>query len=144
MSGRFLPDRIFLPLKYFSVFGRFPRLKNPKRFTEVVLWSKLFDRNPLYHALVDKADVKPIVRSLIGGEHVIQTLGIWSSVESINWKLLPDRFVIKCTHDSGSTIVCRDKSTFDIEEAKASLDAAMKTEYYKKTASGAMRASDHA
>lgn len=123
--GRWLPDGLFLRLNYRQIFGTFPDLKHPAKFTEVVLWTKLRDRDPLYHKLSDKAEVKDYVASLIGEEYVVRTLGVWNTVEEIDWDILPERFVIKCTHDSGSTIVCKDKSSFDRSKASESLRKAL-------------------
>lgn len=128
--GRWLPDCIYVPWKYSVVFGRWPRTRRPRRFTEVLQWTKLHDRNPLYHTLVDKAAVKGYVASKVGEEHVIPTLGVWSSVEEIDWDALPDRFVLKCTHDSGSTIICRDKASFDRAAAIDRLSKAQSRDFY--------------
>ena len=48
----------------------------------------------------------------------------------INFEKLPKKFVIKCTHDSGSTIVCKDKDKFDIKKAKKKINKALKFNYY--------------
>ena len=130
--SRFLPDRIYLPWRYRLVFGRRPSLKDPRTFNEIILRQKLYDRNPLYHTLVDKVEVKEYVAEKIGGEYVIPTLGVWDSVEEIYWDALPERFVIKCTHDSGSAIICRDKAGFEREEACARLSAALRTDFYRR------------
>lgn len=131
-TGRFLPDRMFLKIKYKEVYGRKLNLRSPAAFSEKVQWCKLYDRNPLYHRLVDKADVKGYVAGIIGEEHVVPTLGLWNRVEDIDWNSLPERFVIKCTHDSGSTIVCHDKASFDRGAAEQKLAASLAKEFYSR------------
>ena len=126
-----MPDKLYLELLYWRTFGRVPDLKHPVRYTEKLQWMKLYDHNPLYHKLVDKADVKPYVASLVGEEHIVPTLGVWDSPEEIDWDSLPDRFVLKCTHDSGSTVICGDKASFDREAACRKLAACLKKNYYK-------------
>ncbi len=130
--GRFLPDRLFLKAKYRVVFDRPLSVSGPEHYTEKVQWQKLRDRNPLYHKLVDKAEVKPYVAERIGKEHVIPTLGVWESPEQIDWDTLPAQFVLKCTHDSGSTIICTDKTAFDREAACAKLSAALQGNYWRR------------
>ncbi len=125
-----MPDKLYLELYYYRIFGRVLRLDNPRRFTEKLQWLKLYDRNPLYHRLADKQEVKEYVAGRIGAEHVIPTLGVWDSVEEIDWDSLPDSFVLKCTHDSGSICVCRDKSSFDKTAAVEMLAAAMRRNFY--------------
>ena len=126
-----MPDRLYLELMYWRTFGRVPDLGNPLRYTEKLQWLKLHDRNPLYHKLVDKATVKPYVAAIIGEEHMVPTLGVWDSPAEIDWDALPDRFVLKCTHDSGSTIICRDKASFDRDAACRRLIAGLRKDYYK-------------
>ncbi|MGN0200302.1 MAG: ATP-grasp fold amidoligase family protein [Candidatus Cryptobacteroides sp.] len=116
---------------YYEVFGQRPDLNRPRRYTEKLQKMILCDRNSLYHRLVDKAEVKSYVSSLIGEEHIIPTLGVWSRAEDIDWDSLPDCFVLKCTHDSGSALICRDKASFDREAACEKLGAALSRDYWK-------------
>ena len=130
--GKWLPDRLFLKAKYRVVFGKPLSVSGPVSFSEKIQWQKLKDRNPLYHTLVDKAAVKPYVAERIGAEHVVPTLGVWDRPEQIDWEALPAQFVLKCTHDSGSTIVCTDKAAFDREAACAKLSAALASDYWRR------------
>ena len=119
-------------MKYRLVFGERLDLRHPETLSGKIQWLKLYDRNPLYHTLADKCDVKDFVAGLIGEEHIIPTLGVWKRAEDIDFDSLPDRFVLKCTHDSGSAVICRGKSDFDVEAARAGLSAALKADFYKK------------
>lgn len=130
--ARFFPDRLYLRMKYRLVFGERLDLRHPETLSGKIQWLKLYDRNPLYHTLADKCDVKDFVAGLIGEEHIIPTLGVWKRAEDIDFDSLPDRFVLKCTHDSGSAVICRGKSDFDVEAARAGLSAALKADFYKK------------
>ncbi len=38
--------------------------------------------------------------------------------------------MLKCTHDSGGTVICRDKSRFDVRAARRKLAAGLKRNYY--------------
>lgn len=127
-----LPARIAIEDTYFEAFGRRPELRNPRRYSEKLQWQKLHDHNPLYHVLADKAEVKNYVAGKIGQEYLIPTLGVWDSPEKIDWDALPSRFVLKCTHDSGSTIICDDKSSFDRKAASDKLASALKRNYYRR------------
>lgn len=121
-----IPDTVFLKLSYYLRFGKYLNLNNPKTFNEKLQWLKLYDRKPEYVSLVDKAKVKEYVVETIGQEYVIPTLGIWDSVEDIDFSSLPNRYVLKCTHDSGSTIVCKDSLNFDKDSAKRKLKKKLK------------------
>lgn len=128
-----VPLRWALEDTYYENFGRRPDLKRPKRYTEKVQRMLLDDHNPLYHKMVDKYAVKAVVAEKIGEEHIIPTLGVWDRAEDIDWEALPERFVLKCTHDSGSVLVCRDKSAFDRDAACGKLARCLKRDYWKET-----------
>lgn len=101
-------------------------LDKPRRFNEKIQWLKLNYHNPILTVLVDKIEVKKYVKEIIGEEHVIKTLCVWESADEIDISELPEQFVIKCNHDTGSAIVCRDKSAFELEAAKAKFRKSMK------------------
>lgn len=126
----FLSDARFLKLKFKKRIGNKLNLKNPVTFNEKLQWLKLYDRNPEYTKMVDKYAVKNYVASIIGEEYIIPTLGVWDSFDDIDFNKLPNQFVLKCTHDSGGIVICKDKSTFDIAEARKKLNHALKMNFY--------------
>lgn len=128
--GRILPDKVYIRIMYRLRMGRKLDLKNPKTFSEKLQWLKLYDRKPIYTTMVDKYAVKQYVAEKIGKEYVIPTLGVWNTVEEIEWDKLPNQFVLKVTHDSGGVVICKDKTTFDIAYAKLVLRKALKHDYY--------------
>ena len=125
-----VPDALFLRILYRSSMGHPLHLQHPQTYTEKLQWLKLYDHNPLYTQLVDKVSVKKYVADKIGEEYVIPLLGVWNSVEEIDWEKLPNQFVLKCSHDSGSYVVCKDKSRLDITAVKAKLKKALLTNYF--------------
>lgn len=125
-----MSDEFYLRTLWRMLMGYKLDLKNPKTFNEKLQWLKLYDRNPLYTLLVDKYRVKEWVAEKIGAEYVIPTLAVWENAEDIVLSQLPDQFVLKCNHDSGSVIICKDKSTFDIQAAKEKLGKALKHNFY--------------
>lgn len=126
-----LSDKTYIRLRFFMRLKRFPDLNNPKTLNEKLQWLKLNDRNPMYPTLVDKYDVKEYVTGRIGEEYVIPALGVWDRFEDIDFATLPDRFVLKCTHDSGGLVICRDKSSLDLQRAKEKIERSLKTNYYR-------------
>ena len=58
---------------------------------------------------------------------------MWDCVEDIDFDALPDQFVLKCNHDQGSAVICKDKSKFDIESAKRKLAHKLLKNQYKAT-----------
>ena len=90
----------------------------------------MYNRKPEYSRLVDKYEVRGFISDKIGEEYLIPLYGVYDSFDEIDFSSLPDQFVLKCTHDCGSVIICKDKSGFDKEAAKKKLSAAMKRNYY--------------
>lgn len=120
-----LPDIPFLRLKFYLCMGEKLNLKSPVTFSEKLQWLKLYDRNPRYIDLVDKCAVKEYVASIIGQEYLIPTIQVFESEKEIDLSALPNRFVLKGTHDSGSVVLCRDISSFDITAARKKLKKAL-------------------
>lgn len=126
-----IPDKLYLQMLYRRVFNKKLDLENPQGYNEKLFWLKLYDRRPEYTTMVDKYAVKQYVADRIGEEYVIPTLGVWNKPEDIEWEKLPDQFVLKCTHDSGGLVICRDKEKLDIQSAMKKLRKSLKTNYYK-------------
>lgn len=127
---RFIPDEFYLRIIYRIKIGKKLRLDNPQTFNEKLQWLKLNDRQPVYTTMVDKYEVKKYVADKIGEKYIIPTIGVWDHFEDIDFDLLPDRFVLKCTHDSGGLILCEDKSALDLKKAKRKIVRSLHNNYY--------------
>ncbi len=125
-----MSDRFFLKVAWKQFMGYELDLDNPQTFNEKLQWLKLHDRNPLYTLLVDKYLVKEWIGEKIGKEHLIPTLAIYRSINDICIDELPNQFVLKCNHDSGSTVICKDKALFDFDLYKKRLESSLKKNYY--------------
>lgn len=127
---KFLSDKSYLQKRYRAHFGKKLNLVDPQTFNAKLQWLKLYDRKPIYTTMVDKYAVKEYVAAQIGEEYIIPTLGLWERFDDIDFDALPDQFVLKCTHDSGGLVICRDKSKFDRAAAKAKIEKFLKREFY--------------
>lgn len=125
-----MPDDEYLSKMFEARLGKKLNLNNPTTYNEKLQWLKLYDRKKIYTTLVDKYEVKSHISNIIGDEYLIKTLGVWDNVEDIDFNLLPEKFVLKCTHDSGGVVICKDKKTLDIKSAKSILNKALKNNFY--------------
>lgn len=124
-------DKTYLKLRYRALIGKKLNLKNPDTYTAKLQWLKLYDHQPRYTALVDKYEVKDYVRKTIGAEYLIPDYGVWNCFDDIPFQDLPEEFVLKCTHDSGGLLICRDKSTLDLSAARKKMETARQRSFYK-------------
>lgn len=125
-----LSDEALIKLVFRARLGYKLDLNNPKTFNEKIQWLKLYNRKPEYTAMVDKFEVKRIIANTIGEQYIISTIGVWDDFDSIDFESLPEQFVLKCTHDSGSTIVCKNKRYFDKEKARQRINNALQESFY--------------
>lgn len=130
--GRFdkVDDKEFLCMKYEILMGRKLDIESPKTFNEKLQWLKLYDHNECYSTLVDKYEVKKYISSILGEKMVIPTIGVWNSFDEIDFNELPKQFVLKCTHDSGSVVICKDKDSIDIKKVKNKIESCLRKNYY--------------
>lgn len=129
----FVPDKLYLQIHYLLTTGRLINFKNPKFFSEKLQWLKINERNFDYSKLVDKLAVREHIAKTLGEEHLFPLLGTWDSFDEINFETLPNQFVLKCNHDSGSTKVIKDKSALtqtDIDALKVHFTNRLKREYF--------------
>ncbi len=127
----FMEDSIYLKKLFRLKMHRELDLSNPKTFNEKIQWLKLNERNCIYPMLADKAEVKNYVANKMGyGVNIVPTIGVWDCFDDIDFKTLPNKFVLKCTHDSGSVVICRDKESFDKISARKKLSKCLKQNWY--------------
>ncbi len=126
-------DETYLKLKWRLRFGEPLNLDSPRTFNEKLQWLKLHDHRPEYTRMVDKYEAKKYVAEKLGEEYIIPTLGVWDRFDDIDFDSLPNQFVLKCTHDSGGLVICKDKSTLDMEATRKKLEKYLKRNYYMQS-----------
>ena len=125
-----MDDKTYISFLYRGNMGKKLDLKNPQTFNEKLQWLKLYDHKEIYTKLVDKYLVREYIQDKIGKEHLIPLLHKWDNAEDIDISILPEQFVLKCNHDSGSIIVCHDKKSFDLNNARKKLTRCLRNGTY--------------
>lgn len=125
-----MDDETYLKMIYRARMHKKLNLGNPQTFNEKLQWLKLHDRKLEYTKLVDKYEVRKYIADTIGKEYLIPLLGVWDRFEDVNFNKLPDQFVLKCTHDSGGLVICKDKSELDMDKAHKTIKGCLKHNYY--------------
>ena len=126
---QFIPDILWIKVRFRVKLGYWPNLKNPRTCNEKLQWLKLHNKKPLYTQLVDKYEVRNYIKDKIGSDYLVPLLGKWDKFDDIDFDKLPNQFVLKCNHDSGGLIICKDKSSLNYKEAKKKLSSSLKFNY---------------
>lgn len=124
-----LSDKSFIKNIYKKRMGKKINLSNPKTFCEKQNWLKLYDRKPIYTVMVDKYLARDFVAKRIGEEYLVPLLGVWNNADEIDFSSLPNKFVLKCNHNS-DVIICTDKSKLNKNETQKKLNEQLKMDYY--------------
>lgn len=130
LLGKYLPDKLYIKMMYQVKLGKKCNLTNPQSFNEKLNYLKLYDRRPEYTVMADKFLVRTYVSEMIGEDYLIPLIGVWDSFNDINFEELPNEFVLKCTHDSASVFICKDKRRLNVNEVKDKISKALQINYF--------------
>ena len=128
---RILPTRPALYIMYFRGYRKVLNLKNPKYYGEKIQWLKLYGNMEELGDYVDKYKVREYVKRTIGEQYLIGVLGLYDNIDDIDFNILPDRFVMKCTNGSQSVLICKDKSKLNIDKAKKIMKGWLDERFYR-------------
>jgi hypothetical protein len=96
-------------IKFHKEVGYQLNLKNPKSYSEKIVWKKINDRNPLLPITADKYKVRSYIKKVLGEEKakeiLIPLLYVTDQPETIPFERLPSAFMVKSNHASGSYII---------------------------------------
>ena len=130
IRAKFVSDRRYLTKRFIAKLGYTPNFDQPKSFNEKVTARMIYERAPLHTKLADKFAVREMLADKICCSHFVPLIGVYKCFEEIDFNQLPNKFVLKCNHDSGSAIVCDDKAQFDIKKAQHKLNHHLKQNMY--------------
>lgn len=118
-----------LILWYQLYVGKKLDLENPKTYNEKIQWLKLYDCDPRKSVLADKILVRDYVKEKIGENYLVPIIGVWNTFDEIDFSVLPNQFVLKCNHASGTNLIVHNKLTLNKEEVKRKFDKWLKIKY---------------
>ena len=87
--------------------GRVLELDNPKRFTEKLQWQKIYYRNPIMTMIVDKIACREYLKEIDAEyeRYLVPIVGIYRSVDEIDFEALPEKCIFKASHGSSMHLV---------------------------------------
>ena len=132
-KSRLINDELFNRILFYLRTGKRANLNSPKTFNENVLARKVFCDEYALSVFTDKYEVRKYIEEKIGSEYLVPSIGIWRSVDEIDFDSLPESFVLKATHGSGWNVVVRNKSCFNKDKECKKLRKALSENYYYKS-----------
>lgn len=130
IGTKIISDEDYIKKTFKKTFNREINLKNPKTLNEKINWRMLNDRNPIYSELSDKYLVRRYVGKKIGEKYLAKLYGVWNEAEQIEFLKLPDKFVLKANHDSGSTIICKENKNLNQKKIIRKLKTSLARNHY--------------
>lgn len=89
---------------------------NPQTLDAKIMWLEVMTDTSIWSELTDKYNVRKYIEQKGYADNLPNCYGVWDRVEDIDYTTLPDKFVIKCTHDSGSTFIIKNKAKSNLEK----------------------------
>lgn len=129
----FVNDKKLIKNKFRKKIGREVDLANPKKYNDKLQWLKLNWYDDLAVNCSDKYKVREYVKRKIGEEFLNKLYFVYDSVDEIDLKELPKKFVLKGTHGSGFNIICDNKNGKNWKKEKRKMKRWLKTNYYWQT-----------
>ena len=106
-------------LRYIARFKKPLNLDNPETLNEKILYLSLRTDTTLWTRCSDKYEVRHYIKEQGLDNILIPLLGVWDNADDLDLNQLPEQFILKANHGCGDVKVCRNKSNFDINSAKA-------------------------
>lgn len=116
--------------EWYEVFvGQPIDIEHPKTYNEKIQWLKLYDSTYEKTELADKYLVRDYVGDKLGEKYLIPIYGVWSEFNQIDFSNLPEKFVLKCTHASGTNEIVTSKSSLDFGNMQKVFDGWLSQNY---------------
>lgn len=91
----------------------------------------MYYRRPEFTQYVDKYAVREYIANMLGEEYLVPLLGVWDNPNDIDFDKLPNRFVLKCNHNSGlGMCICKNKDALKKEQVINGLQKGLEQDYY--------------
>ncbi|MEZ9487482.1 ATP-grasp fold amidoligase family protein [Vibrio breoganii] len=132
-ATKLVSDEYFLRVIYFLKLKKKLSLTEPKTFTEKIQWLKVNSRSNLHTICSDKYAVRKYVEEKIGSEYLIPLLHVYEKPSDIDWASLPLKFILKCTHGSGTNIISFDKHKLNFFQSEKKLEKWLNYDYSVRT-----------
>ena len=116
---KFLIDhypKMIIDHEWIAQFGHKIDWNNPRDINEKIQWLMCYSDTSEWVQLADKWKVSEFLKKRGLGHILLSIYGAWDNASKIDFDVLPSKFVLKCNHDSGSTIIVDKYKGFEKDE----------------------------
>lgn len=125
----YLFPKWYVKYLYKRNLGKKLNLENPRDLNEKIQWLKVYSDTSQWTDLADKYKVRSYVE-LCGLSHTLTELyGVWNKVEDIDFKTLPEKFILKSNHSFGRAIIVKDRREIDEIKIKRQFNNWLRSKY---------------
>ncbi len=111
------------------VYGHRIDWKHPKDINEKMQWLVCFGDTSKWHICADKYRVRGFLNERGLGSLAVKMYGVWNNADEIDFDSLPEKFILKCNHDSGTYVIVDKKKPYDPAEIRMKLNKALSVKY---------------
>ncbi|MCG5513381.1 ATP-grasp fold amidoligase family protein [Ectothiorhodospira shaposhnikovii] len=115
--------------KTWDTLGCPPNIFEGEDFNNKIKWLMIFDQQPKIITCSDKLAVREFIAKKIGESYLTPIYATWNNSRDIDFSILPDQFVIKTNHDSGSVWIIHDRNSFDLEKTRIEISKSLNRKY---------------
>ncbi len=119
---------------YRQFLGRKINWDNPQEFNEKGRWLQFYTDTSKWSVLADKYKVRNYITQKGHKDILVDLYGAWESADDIDFKKLPDSFVLKTNHGCGEIIIVKNKKDADTELIRKQIRKYLNTPYGVQTA----------
>lgn len=122
-----ISKRLYINLSYLHNRGKFPNIKHPQDLSEIIYNEMLSGEINKYTPYVDKLKVREYIAQWGYSDILPKIYGVYNNFDEIDFSILPEKFAIKTNHGSGGHCFCKNKSIFDKDAARVTIEKTMNT-----------------
>lgn len=119
----------YISKKYKIIMGYNMNWNNPQSYTQKIQYSKIYNKDMRRTIYSDKIAVRNYVKNTIGEKYLIPIYGIWDNARKIDFKNLPNEFILKTNHGSATNIIVKDKNNINYCEIISKMNRFQKEDF---------------
>lgn len=121
--------KMYADILFEKSFGHKINWKHPRDLNEVINYLEFCTDTKEWSILTDKILVRDYVKGKGLEDILVPLLGIWNDAADIDFDALPQKFVLKCNHDSASTHIIDKGKRIDKAKIIAELNSCLGRKY---------------